>query len=298
MCGYAGRRRGCPRAPAAARAPRRRTRDDGLADHLGLAAQAEAALHGDLDEVVEEADEAAARRSGRAPAAPRPSAGQGDQLGGEVPDQGREDDDRRRPWWACRAWCGGVVGSVVADLLAVAQLRNSRIATRVPSSETISARPPPSRIALIALFLLARRAGAAFASGGRLVRARPAASAHTSDGRPASQPRDGLDQDDVAGAQAASQPVDAASVAHDVRRPAADLLDPEPTARGRVADHEQHVDARARRRAARSHVRSSAPSPSSSIPPSTATAAARAGHVGQRLERRRGSSRDWRCRRR
>ncbi len=53
------RGRGLPRSSANCSARTAKAmRDDGLADHLGLAAQAEAALLDDLDVVVEEADQA------------------------------------------------------------------------------------------------------------------------------------------------------------------------------------------------------------------------------------------------
>ena len=99
--------------------------DHGLADHLRLAAQAEAALLGDLDVVVEEADQAhpdeeeeQQQRRGR-------RLRLGDQLGHEVADDGREDDDDAAH--GGRAALGVVAGrAVVADLLAVAPLGEQR----------------------------------------------------------------------------------------------------------------------------------------------------------------------------
>ena len=74
MCFDAGRDAVLVLEPRRERQAAEDQRDHGLADHLGLAAQAEAALPDDLDVVVEEADRAHARRRGTAAAAPSRSA--------------------------------------------------------------------------------------------------------------------------------------------------------------------------------------------------------------------------------
>ena len=106
-------------AGESARTPKT-TRDHGLADHLGLAAQAQAALLGDLDEVVEEADQAHAdeqeeqqQRRGRRASLWVIS------LASEVADhRGQDDDDAAHGGRAALGVVGG--RAVVADLLAVA----------------------------------------------------------------------------------------------------------------------------------------------------------------------------------
>ena len=104
------------------RQPTERHRDHGLTDHLGLAAQAEVALLVDLDEVVEEPDEAHADEQEEQ----QQRAGGGrvlaEQLGREVADhRGGDDDD---PTHRGCAPLGVVAGrAVVADLLPVALAR-------------------------------------------------------------------------------------------------------------------------------------------------------------------------------
>jgi hypothetical protein len=93
---------------------------DGLADHLGLAAQAEAALPGDLDVVVEETDRAhPAEEEQQQQRGPGGRAHRG-QLRHEVAGQGGQDDHDAAH--GRRAELGVVAGRpVVADLLAEAQ---------------------------------------------------------------------------------------------------------------------------------------------------------------------------------
>ena len=104
------------------RQPAEDERDHGLADHLGLAAQAEAALLGDLDVVVEEADRRPCPTNRKSSSsADADGSVCGDQLGQEV---GRAPPTAMitTPPMVGRAALGVVAGrAVVADLLAVAR---------------------------------------------------------------------------------------------------------------------------------------------------------------------------------
>ena len=81
-------------------------RDQRLAGELLLGAQPEAALLGDLDVVVEEADEPQPGHEEQHEHAAHRQRGEREQVRRDVGREGRADDDGAAHGRACRAWCG------------------------------------------------------------------------------------------------------------------------------------------------------------------------------------------------